>query len=298
MTEETQGIEAEPQETQGDIAEIAPDTETQEPTQEESDNSEETPVEEAQKEEVQEEVDYKSRYEKLEKESKARQDKINKQRAALSQNNKKVQELSAQLEALQVSQAAVSKEPVVDDYETFEEFTDALASYKADALVKSSQEKMLLEQKQIAEAEKQRVQNEQFNRAEADYRVKNPNYDLAKDELAKHIEVFPVNTPVANAILEQASRGGNVAEIINYFGADNGAKIPEFDRIAALSPTEAAVEIYKIQTSLKNVSPVVKNPLPKPIKSLNGGAKLKRSPQDSMSINEWMESRNKQIRRK
>jgi len=163
--------------------------------------------------------------------------------------------------------------------------------------VKEAQERMLTEQKHAIEEEKQKVQTEQFKRVEADYRVTNPDYDVAKGELNKHLAAFPANIDVANAMYEQGSREGGLAEIINYFGADNGAKTQEFDRIAALSPVQAAVEIYKIQQSLKNVVPIKKEPLPKPIKSLKGGAKLKRSPQDSMSTKEWMEARNKQIRR-
>jgi len=254
MTEEVQGTPAETQDTQAKTSNDVKTEITQEQPPKEAPDEQSSNVQEG--EVVAEEVDYKSRYEKLEKETTARQDKINKQRAALSQGNNKIQELNTQLEALQVSQAATSKEPVVDDYETIEDYTNALGDFRADARVKDAQEKMLMEQKHAVEVEKQKVQTEQFNRVEADYRVNNPKYDTSKTELQNHLKAFPPKTAIADAIYEQGSREGGLAEIINYFGADDGARLPEFDRIVTLSPTEAAVEIYKIQKSLTNVIPI------------------------------------------
>lgn len=261
MTEETQGEVAET-EVQGEVAEIE-SVETPEIEQVE------TVVEEV-------EVDYEVKSKELEDSLSARQNKIDKQRAALSQSNNKIQELQSQLNNLQETKAPEA--PNEDDFETFGEYDEARLNFLVDNKVKKERQEDLIKQQSKLQEDRNNAQQTEFLKTEQTYRQANPNYDRAKKELQDHMTLSPVSGAVGDAIYEQASRDGMLPDVINYFGDNSGEKMFEFERISSLSPIEAAVEVYKIQQSLKSAPEKTKvKPLPKPLKTIKGTSKAGKS---------------------
>ena len=261
MTKETQGEVAET-EVQGEVAAI------------ESEEAPEIEQAEAVIEEV--EVDYEVKSKELEDSLSARQNKIDKQRAALSQSNNKIQELQSQLNKLQETKAPEA--PNENDYETYAEYGEARLKYMVDNQVKLERKQDLIERQSKLQEDRSNAQQAEFLKTEQTYRQANPNYDRAKKELQDHITLSPVSGAVGDAIYEQASRDGMLPDVINYFGDNSGEKLSEFERISALSPIEAAVEVYKIQQSLKSApeKSTVK-PLPKPLNTIKGTSRAGKS---------------------
>lgn len=268
MLDDTQGGDAAP------VVEEATPTESQPAevtTQVESETQEVSNDAVVEVEAEVEEINYQERSEKLEKETAGKQGKIDKQRAALTQSNDKIQELQSQLAGLQVQQAPV--QPNIEEFETHEDYVEALSEFKAEARFQTKKQEDLLNQQQQALNQRNEQQQSAFLKDEQVYRQANPNYDRAKTEVQDFMRLNPVGGPTGDAIYEQASNEGGLAEIINYFGDDGGERLPELDRIANLSPVQAAVEIYKIQQSIKAVTPVKEKSLPKPLKTIKGTSK-------------------------
>ena len=236
------------------------------------------------------EVDYKEKSEKLQRDVDGRQGKIDKQRAALSAANKQREALQSELAKLQVNEAP--KEPVIDDYDTHDEWVEAVSTHKAKDRFEQYKRDDIIKQQQDLATKTSQEQAETFAKVEAEYRVSNPDYDRAKSELQSHLELNPVNNAVGDAIYEQASRDGGLAQIIDYFGSESGENLGEWDRISTLSPVEAGVEIYKIQQGLKNVVTPKEKPLPKPIKGVKGTSKASKGLDHSSGkdILKWVNS--------
>lgn len=254
-----QGVEAVEVETEVEI-----ETEVEEVEQ-----GDESEVEEAETEEVV--IDYEAKANELEAKTQADRNKINKQRAALSQTNSKIQELNAQLSELQ--KQTVEKEPNVDDFETFEDFDKARFDFVKKQALQEASEKVLKQQQQQAFQQKETVQRQEFDKAEAQYRARTPEYDAAKENLVAHSQVFPLPPLVINAIEEQARNEGMLPDIIAYYGSN----LDEFDTLSDKSPIEAAIEVYKVSQKLKVERPKQTKPLPKPIKSIKGTAGTKKA---------------------
>jgi hypothetical protein len=271
MTDD-QGSDAEPEAKAEQGQEAAVEESTTEETEVETEAEEAEAVAE---EEVEVEVDYKAESEKLKQDVETKQKFIKRQRAALAQQNKQREELQAQLNAIQSAQVE-SKEPSIDDFDTHDEYVDAVADFRADQRVKQAHEKLLKEQQQTLADNQAREQQQIFMKQEQEYRAVNPKYDESKAELQAHMQTINANNATMDAIYEQASREGGLPEVVDFFGEDGGVNLNEFDRISALSPTEAAVEVYKIQQKLKTVTPEKTKPLPKPIKDIKGKSKGKK----------------------
>ena len=285
---DTQGQEAEPvvEEATQTVEETQAQEEVTEETQEEESEGEETETTAAETEE--QEVDYKSKAEENERIAQARRDKINKQRAALSQQNEQIRELREQVNALQRQE--VAEEPSIDDFETHDEYVNALADHRAK--IKVQEELKEAKAAEAQELEQKRMAEEAaiFAKQEQEYRISNPQYDEAKTELQEYMNLNPADNRVLDAVYEQASKDGMLPEMIAYFGGNDGANLAEFGKISSLTPIEAAVEIYKIQQRLKvKEAPKEEKPLPKPIKSVKGTAKGKKDLKD-MSPRELVDS--------
>jgi hypothetical protein len=203
------------------------------------------------------------------------QKKIDRQRAASSQHNAKIQELNAKLAELNKVEAPT--EPSIDDFETHDDYVNALADFRADQVVQERQSKMLAEQQQREVEARATEQKKVFDQQETVYRDANPDYDRSKTELADHLQNNPSSMQMQNVIYDAAELSGNVPALIDYFGKDNGANLPEWDRVASLPPLEAAYEVFKIANGLSDAPKpnTNKKPLPKPLKKTGGTSKSK-----------------------
>lgn len=198
------------------------------------------------------------------------------------------QELEAQAKLL--VQQTPDKEPVLDDYESHDEYVDAVATFRAKALVTKERQNMIAEQQK---ANDQVVMNERIklrHEQEATYMVDNPLYKTSVVEVDSYIKTLESTAPVQEAVIGQLYRG-NVPEIINYFGSNNGENLSELGRISSLTPPEAAVEIYKIQQKLA-ATPSKKETKPKttPVTTKKGGPRSDKSlaKSDGKEILDWV----------
>jgi hypothetical protein len=221
------------------------------------------------------------RIKKLEQEAHAKQKKIDRQRKALAEADKERAEFRAkQMEFEKVqAQAETSKEPNIDDFETLADYNKARDAFIEKRAIANAQ-KQMLEQEQARQYQNRMQEMERkFQKDEAEFRQVNPNYDDAAEEFASHVKSINPDPQVRFAIMEVAASEGNASQLINYFGENGGARLDEFERIAAMSPTRAAVEIYKIQQKLNRTqAPATKSePLPKPPQRAGGSGKVNKS---------------------
>jgi len=234
---------------------------------------------EAPVEEIVEEVESpEDKISRLEKEREVDNRKIARQKAAAASLHKKIEELKTAQQA--PKPATQSDAPKEDDFDTYEQFDNARVEFKAQQIADAKLSEY--QQGQIAQLEQQKIleQQQSFQKSEAEFRAVNPSYDDAREEFEQYVGSTEISGVVQEAIISQAHREGNIAEVINYFGANGGERLGELDAIVSMTPVEAAVEIYKIQQSIKSEPTPTKTKakLPKPHNPIKGsGAKASKS---------------------
>lgn len=258
-----------------------------EPELKEDENSQdEGEAEEEQPKTVEEKLaDFEAKYEEKTRAIEAMQKKIDRQTAAYNAAQRAIQERDARLNEIMKSNAPEEKEPVVDDYETYDEYTNALADFKAKKILKEQEQKALVE-KRTEEYNKLLAERASYvSGQEIEYIKENPRYEASKKEFDNFVKSAGIPQEVENAIVEAAFLG-NVPQVIDYFGANNGEKLDEFEKISKLNPIQAAIEIYKIQQKLSS-KPAAKKvePLPRPVNAPKGGKSANKS-LDDMSYEE------------
>lgn len=257
------------------------------------------PVEESPEEKL-------KRLEELEERSQATQKKLAAQRKHIASLQKAKQEADAKLnEYIQARQAEENVEPqkpVVDDFDTFEDYqkaqdkyVDDLAEYRAKETVKTERQKQLEEEAKAAQMKAAAERSKDYEAQKAEYVQINPEYALAEEEFNTYIQdaMQTTNPYVQDAIVNQAYREGNVPALIDYFGGNNGERLEELDAISKMTPPEAAVEIFKIQQSLKKIPEIKKETkLPKPAARVKptGSGNKPLSKQSGKDVLKWVNS--------
>lgn len=255
-----------------EVADAPEDQVTDESQTEETQNE----ADEDSQEEI--EVPIEEQLEKQKAKAEALEKKTARQRAAYAAMQKAMQEKDEQLKEFlaQKQQVEATKEPVIDDYETHDEYVDALAEYRAQKKLTEQREQQLKTEAKIRQEQLMAERNRQYETEKEAFVELVPDYQEAETEFNEHIQTLMQDKTAdpwtQDAVVQQAYRGGNVPALINYFGENGGARLGELDKISRLTPTEAAVEIYKIQQSLKNIPAKKKEePQPKPAKTVKSG---------------------------
>lgn len=238
--------------------------ETEPETQEEAnevDSSEEGEVEEQPEETVEQ------RLERLEKERESLEKKNSRQVAAYNRLQEALEkERKERQEALVKADAVDTKQPNIDDFNTLDEYNEAVSDWKAEQKIKAKEAEIAQRQQQEnirkIQEERAKIANEQ----EVEYLKTNPRYKASKQEFESYIKVANVNPQVEDAIVSMAYKG-NVPQLVDYFGDNNGERLDEFEKITQMSPIDAAIEIYKIQQKLVTPKKTENKPLPKPVKA-------------------------------
>jgi len=255
----------------------------------ETTQNEQKEVVEAVEEAVEVEETIEEKASRLEKEREVDNRKIARQKAANSSLLKKIEELKAAQVAPQ--QAQEDTPPQAEDFETYDDYNNAFIKHEAEKLAQQRINDFQNDQIKKLEHQKNVEDQRAFLKNEAEYREKNPNYDYSREEFQQFLTSTEIKPDVEVAIYSQAKREGNVAEIINYFGENGGERLSELEGIIALSPVEAAVEIYKIQQALSNAPKAtkVKQKLPEPQRPVKGGGARGSKPVTKMSPRELLE---------
>lgn len=210
----------------------------------------------------------------LEEDTASKQKAIDRKTAAYSSLQKAHEKTLQELQELQSKLQAEEplKEPVIDDYETHEDYIKDLREYdrtvgKREGM-QESQEQSLQQQQQSLAMERAVIRNKQ----EADFTTTHPDYPLAKQEFDTFIQSVNAPPALAQAVADQAFEG-DIAQLIYHFAGNNGENMDKLAEISAMSPVKAGIEIYKIQQTLKAPEKPEVKPAPPPVSKPKGGGK-------------------------
>ena len=182
-------------------------------------------------------------------------------------------------QAQQTSQA-----PKLEQYNSIEEYLDALADHKAsqkfDHLAKEreAKESQTRQQQEVAKLhEGYTKQTEQARQAYEDFD------DVVQDP----------DLPISQAMAEAIMRSSNGADVAYYLGKNPD----QAARIASLDPFSAAVEIGRIAATVGRPQPRKTSNAPPPIQPVGARATPVTDP-DKMSADEWIKWRNGQLKKR
>lgn len=182
-------------------------------------------------------------------------------------------------QAQQTSQA-----PKLEQYNSIEEYLDALADHKAsqkfDHLAKEreAKESQTRQQQEAAKLhESYTKQTEQARQAYGDFD------DVVQDP----------DLPISQAMAEAIMRSTNGADVAYYLGKNPD----QAARIASLDPFSAAVEIGRIAATVVRPQPRKTSNAPPPIQPVGARATPVTDP-DKMSADEWIKWRNGQLKKR
>lgn len=259
--------------------------------------------EETSQEEVQEVVETpEDKLLRLEKENESFKKKTERQKAAYTAVQRKLQEQADKLKELEAKapQQDELKPPNWDDYDDHEKFNDALADYKAELKLRERDKERLEQEKKDAQVKMQaelaelgRQRTAAYEGMKSSFIEEVPEYENSEKEFAEWSQTVQVPQEVQNAVVNQLYREDNVPAVIHYFFANGGENSDQLEEISKMSPTEAAVEIYKIQAKLK-ASPARKKEAEKPTppKTVKGSGTGKKtlSQMNSKELMKWANS--------
>ena len=205
---------------------------------------------------------------------KKRIDKLTRQKyEAIAEVNR----LKAEFEALKAQNAPKSVEPQMSDFDTLDDYVEALAEYKY-------QNNMLSQQEKYAErAREQRVAREWTDKLEK-VRAVAPDFDEAFKNVAE--------ITFAQSTLDAVAGHEKGAEIAYLLGKD---PVKAY-QIASLPPMQQLMAIGEIAAKTNLTRPKTVTNAPPPVKPVSGKSSI--VDPNNMSMKEWIEHRNKQLRQK
>jgi len=255
--------------TQSDVAvDSSPQVEVVEPVEAETVETEsEQPEVEAK--EAEKEHDESSLPEGVKK----RIDKVTRQKyEAIAESNR----LKAELEQLKAQFAPKQEAPDITQFDTLDEYVDAVAEYKFNQKAQATQT--------------QHAQQTQEQAIAQDWVAK---VDKARSVAPDFDEVFSnvADVPFAQVALDAVAQHPKGAEIAYILGKDPS----EAYRIAALAPYQQLMAIGEVAARANLPKPKAVSTAPAPVKPVSGGASNSTPPAD---MDEWVKWRNNQIRQK
>ena len=177
-----------------------------------------------------------------------------------------------------------SQAPKLEQYNSIEEYLDALADHKAsqkfDHLAKEreAKESQTRQQREVAKLhESYTKQTEQARQAYGDFD------DVVQDP----------DLPISQAMAEAIMRSTNGADVAYYLGKNPD----QAARIASLDPFSAAVEIGRIAATVVRPQPRKTSNAPPPIQPVGARATPVTDP-DKMSTEDWLKWRNDQLKKR
>lgn len=215
---------------------------------------------------------------RLERETAGKQKAIDRKTAAYHDLQKALDKQRREFEVLQqtVRQTQPNAEPVIDDFETHEEFDNARIQFHAERLASEKQREQFEMSQRLQEQQASQERAALVQQQENEYLAVNPNYGSSKEEFFSFVKTANVAPEMERAIVDRAIKGG-APELINYFGSNNGENLGELQKILTLTPVEAGVEIYKIQQGLKTLTKKESKPVSAPAQRPKGGGNPKKN---------------------
>jgi len=180
--------------------------------------------------------------------------------------------------------AQQSQAPKLEQYESIEEYLDALAEHKAAQKAdKVFKEREASERQQRQQTEQAKL-HEGFTKQTEQARQAYDDFDDVVDN---------PDLPISQAMAEAIMRSQNGADVAYYLGKNP----EEAHRLASLDPFSAAVEIGRIAATVVRPQPRKASNAPPPIQPVGTRAAPVKDP-EKMSTEEWMKWRNDQLRKR
>lgn len=171
------------------------------------------------------------------------------------------------LEQENVVQSETEKAPKEDEYEDYQEFIKAQASFVARQTAREETAKIQQVARDADQQEENKRSKEKFDERQALARERYSDYDEA---------VFDDNLPVTQEMAEVIMDSEKGPDIAYYLGTHPD----EAARIAGLSPVRAAMELGRIEAKITLPAPRTETKARKPMKTLAGGDRPTKSPED------------------
>lgn len=215
--------------------------------------------------------------------------RISRQTAANAGANKKIAELQQQIAGLQPKQEAVNKGEInEDDFDTYEDYIEAKIKDSADRKFKEQLEKHNQEKEQRILNEQIALEQKEFDRQEAIFRVDVPDYDEVTQVFNEVIATTDADNKTFIAVT-QVLKGSDILPEICYHLGSNPDLMTD---MLQMTPDKAMREAVRLEYQLNNTKKTNnKKPLAKPPTPVSGGGKGTKS-LNSMSGREIMKQFN------
>lgn len=173
--------------------------------------------------------------------------------------------------------APSGERPKLDDYQSYEEYTEALTDWKLDQRMAAQTKEA---QDREAQAQQQQAQF-QFNQRAQTVREDHPDFDAV---------VGNPTLPISEAMMDAAYASEKGPEVLYYLGQNP----EEAHRIAQLQPIQAAMEMVRVEQSLERAANT-NSSTPDPIPPVNAGGGRQSVDPDNMTTDEWLKWRESQL---
>ena len=174
----------------------------------------------------------------------------------------------------------VEGKPKLDDFSSYEDYTEALTDWKVTEALKGQSE---AQKRAQAEAEKQSVVQSYRTRADS-FSESHPDFDAV---------VTNPRLPVSEAMAEAAFTSEKGPELLYYLGTNP----EEAHRISQLPPYQAAMEMGRLEAKFTSQPARNQSRAPDPLDPISPGGGNATVDPDKMSADQWRKWRESQIRK-
>lgn len=192
------------------------------------------------------------------------------------------QQQQPQVQPVAPPQQSFNAKPTLEDFNSYEEFTEALTDWKATQAVQTA-----LQQREAAEAAA-RAQREQAERAQT-WQQRASEASTKFNDF--HAVALNPDLPVSPAMAEVIQSVDNGPDVLYHLGKNPA----EAARIAALPPTQAAFALGSLAAALQPPTKATPRPVPQPINPLAGGNAAPMNVPDPQDTARWIEQRRAEI---
>lgn len=212
-----------------------------------------------------------------------RLDEITRKRREAERERDRLAEENARLKAHQAAPPAEGK-PVVENFETYEEFVEALTDWKSEQKINQKFSQLSESQRQQEMEKTRATASENFDRKKNEAAVKYADFD----EVINNADVVLTNA-LSDAIIDSEMSG----EVMYYLGKNP----KEADRLASLPLGALYREMGKIEVKLTTAQTAKPTGAAAPISAVAGKETLHLTNEESMSDDEWLQKERARLKK-
>lgn len=167
--------------------------------------------------------------------------------------------------------------PVLDDFASYDEFSEALVDWKIEQREKASAERKAVEQQGITRQERETAFQQRVAKVEATH----PDWD----EVVRGMPLLNANTYEAAQVSDKGP------EILYYLGQNP----EEAAQIYRMDAVQSALAIGRLEVKLSRPTKT-QTGAPDPIEPVHGGGGPQTVDPDKMNMDQWLKWRNQQLK--